>query len=64
MEPNIIRAENLKENDFGDTKVMDIFNFSKFNIAKVRKIGNDVKLGYDKKVMYYTMFWMEKVIVL
>jgi len=40
MEPKIIRSDELKEDDYGATKVTDILNikeFLKFNIAKVRK---------------------------
>jgi len=49
MKPKIIKAEDLKEEDYGatkTTKILDIEN-SRFNIAKIRKIGNDIKLGYD-----------------
>jgi len=60
MKPKIIRSEELKENDYGATKVTDILNikgFSKFSIAKIRKVRNDIKLGYDKEsdVAYYVL---------
>jgi len=60
MKPKIIRANKLKENDYGATKVTDILNskeFPKFNIALVKKIGNDVKTGYDMEsdVAYYVL---------
>lgn len=60
MEPKIIRSNELKENDYGATKVTDILNikeFLKFSIAKVRKVGDDIKLGFDKKsdVAYYVL---------
>ena len=60
MEPKIIKAEDLKENDYGDPKVTDILNtreFPKFSIAIIRKIGNDIKLGADKEsdVAYFVL---------
>lgn len=59
MKYKIIRADDLKEKDFGDTKVTDIINEEdiRFSIAKVRKIGNDIKLGFDKEsdVAYYVL---------
>jgi len=60
MEPKIIRSSELKENDCGATKVTDILNakeFPKFSIAKVRKVGNDIKLGFDTEsdVAYYVL---------
>ncbi len=45
MEPKIIREENLKEKGYGGTKVTDILNakdWRYFNIAKVRKTGDDI----------------------
>ncbi len=57
--PKIIRKEELKENDYGNTKVTDILNEEelKFSVAKVRKIGNDVKIGYNTEsdVAYYVL---------
>ena len=57
MEPKIIRASELKENDYGDTKVTNILNTPEFNIAKIRKVGDDIKLGYDSEsnVAYYVL---------
>ncbi len=59
MEPKIIRAEDLKENDHGHTKTTTVLEIEglKFSIAKVRKIGNDIKLGYDSEsdVAYYVL---------
>ena len=60
MEPKIIRADELKENDYGDTKVTNILGikgFSKFDIAKIRKVGDDIKLGLDTEsdVAYYVL---------
>ena len=60
MKPTIIRAEQPKENDYGDTKVTDILNtdqFNGFSIAKVRKVGDDIKLGADSEsdVAYYVL---------
>ena len=57
MEVKIIRAEDVKEDSYGDTKTTDILKTIKFNIAKVRKVGNNVKLGYDTEsdVAYYVL---------
>ena len=60
MEPKIIRSEELKENDFGATKTADIINseeWSFFSVARVRKTGDDVKLGYDSEsnTVYYVL---------
>lgn len=60
MKPKIIRADKSKENDYGDTKVTDILNsedFLQFSIAKVRKVGDDIKLGLDQDsyTAYYTL---------
>ena len=57
MEKKIIRESGVKENDHGDTKTTNIFETSVLNLAKVRKVGNDVKLGYDTEsdVIYYVL---------
>jgi len=59
MKPKIIRSETPKENDDGDTKTTDIFSSDNinFNIAKIRKIGDDIRLGYDSEsnVAYYVL---------
>lgn len=60
MEVKIIRSKDLQERDYGDTKVIDIFNeenYDNFSIAKVSKIGDDIKLGYDTEsdVAYYVL---------
>ena len=51
MKPKIIRSDELKEKDFGHTKVVDILQDKewKFSIAKVFKVGSDMKTGYDKE---------------
>ncbi len=56
-DPIIIRSNELKENDYGATKVTDIFRNDLFSIAKVRKVGDDVKSGYDMEsnVAYYVL---------
>lgn len=59
MKPRIIRADELKENDYGDTKITDILNnedFPQFSIAKVRKVGDDIKLGLDQDS--YTAYYV------
>ena len=57
MKEKIIQAEELKENDHGDTKTTNILETELFNIAKIRKVGNDIKLGYDTEsnVAYYVI---------
>lgn len=59
MKFKIIKSKDLKENDYGDTRITDIINKKgiKFSIAKVRKIGDDIKIGYDTKssVAYYVL---------
>ena len=57
MKPKIIRSNELKENDYGATKTTNILQTKIFNLAKVRKVSNDVKLGYDTKsdVAYYVL---------
>ena len=57
MKPKIIRGKNLKEKNYGATKITDILRTNTFNIAKIRKISNNVKLGYDTEsdVAYYVL---------
>lgn len=60
MKPKIIHTYRLKEKDYGSTKVTDIFNtknYPNFSIAKIRKVGNDIKIGLDKEsdVAYYVL---------
>jgi mannose-6-phosphate isomerase-like protein (cupin superfamily) len=58
MKAEIIKAKELKEKNFGDTKVTNIISKKGlFSIAKVRKTGNKIKLGYDKEsdVAYYVL---------
>lgn len=60
MKPTIIRASKLKENNYGATRVTDILNrseFPKFSLAKVRKVGDDIKLGLDTEsdVVYFVI---------
>jgi len=57
MEPIIIRSEELEENDYGDTKVINILKTKILSLAKVRKVGDDVKLGQDTEsdVAYYVL---------
>lgn len=56
-EPIIIRADQLKENDHGATKTTNILSTKILSLAKVRKVGDDIKLGYDTKsdVAYYVL---------
>jgi len=59
MHVKIIRAADLKEIDYGDTKVTNIMNDKDwpFNLAIVRKTGDDIKTGYDSQsdVAYYVL---------
>jgi len=60
MEPRIIRSEELEEKDYGATKITTIINnedWPFFSVAKVRKVGDDVKLGYDTEsnTIYYVL---------
>ena len=59
MEPKIIKSEDIRENDYGSTKVSDIINNESwpFSVAKVRKVGDDIKTGYDTEsdVVYYVL---------
>lgn len=56
-EVKIIKENKLIENNYGDTKVTDVFENEVFKVAKVRKIGDDIKLGYDTEsdVIYYVI---------
>ncbi len=55
----IIHSEELQENDYGATKVMNIINSEDwpFSIAKVMKVGDDIKTGFDTEsdVAYYVL---------
>jgi mannose-6-phosphate isomerase-like protein (cupin superfamily) len=55
--PIIIRSDELNENDYGATKTTDILKTKILNIAKVRKISDDIKTGHDTEsdVTYYVL---------
>ncbi len=60
MEVRIIRSETRKEQDHGATKTSTIVNDEEwpfFSVAKVRKTGDDIKLGYDTEsnTAYYVL---------
>ncbi|MBN1645746.1 cupin domain-containing protein [Candidatus Woesearchaeota archaeon] len=60
MKARIIRAFELKEKEFGSTKVTDILNeedWPFFSVAKVVKVGDDIREGIDKEsnVAYYVL---------
>ncbi|MBT3582481.1 cupin domain-containing protein [Candidatus Woesearchaeota archaeon] len=57
MKQQIIRAKDLKENDHGDTKTTPIISTNILNLAKVRKVGNNIKLGHDTEsdCIYYVV---------
>jgi hypothetical protein len=65
MKQIIIRWDDLLENDHGDTKTTPIFDCETFNIAKIRKIWDDIKLGYDTEsdVAYYVLDWEWKCVI-
>ena len=56
-DPIIIRSNELEEKDYGATKATDILETKVLNIAKIRKLGDDVKLGFDEEsdVAYYVL---------
>jgi len=53
----IIRSGKSKEIKFGNNRIAEILSTKRFSIAKVRKIGNDSKLGYHIKsdAAYYVL---------
>jgi mannose-6-phosphate isomerase-like protein (cupin superfamily) len=57
MDPKIISDKYIEE--FGeDTKVKELLNTEDwpFSVAKVRKVGDDIKTGYDPTdVVYYVL---------
>lgn len=61
MEAKIIKEEeDLVENDYGATKTTDVLDSEEwpyFNVAKVRKVGDDIHTGYDTEsnVVYYVL---------
>ncbi len=61
----IIRGKELVENDFGDTKVTKIFEGENFNVAKIRKIWNEIHEWYDTEsdVAYYVLEWEGKCVI-
>ncbi|NQZ84744.1 MAG: cupin domain-containing protein [Nanoarchaeales archaeon] len=61
----IIKGNSLIENDHGDTKTTKIFDCEVFNIAKIRKIGDDIKTGYDTEsdVAYYVLEGKGKCVI-
>jgi len=68
MKPKIIKSKNLKENNFTHIKVTDIINiknYPKISVAKVKLTGNEAKLGYDTKsdILYYVLEGTGKCII-
>ena len=60
MKAKIIKSHELKEKNYGATKVTDILNsktWPDFSVAKVRKVGDDIHTGYDTEsnVVYYVL---------
>lgn len=60
MKPKIIRAEDLEEKTFGGTKVTNILDEDQwpyFDIAKIIKVEDDIKAGYNTEtnVVYYVL---------
>lgn len=60
MKPKIIYLKELEEKNYGETKITTIINNKKwpfFSIAKIKKVGNNVKLGYDTEsnTIYYVL---------
>lgn len=56
-EPIIIQSNQFNEKDHGGTKTRDILKTGTFSLAKVRKVNDDIKLGYDTEsdVAYYVL---------
>ena len=57
MKFKIIRSKNLKEKNYGATRTSTIIKTRKLSVAKIRKTGNKIKLGYDTEsdVIYYVL---------
>ncbi len=59
MKFKIIRSKDLKEKDHGATKTTTIVKIKRltFSVAKVRKVGKNIRLGYDTEsdVVYYVL---------
>lgn len=60
MKPKIIKLKDLQEKNYGATRVTDILNCKEwpyFSIAKVRKVGDDIRTGYDveSNTVYYVL---------
>jgi len=50
MKARIIRSTDLKKDVYGDTHVTTIVNnedWPFFSLAKIEKVGDDIKSGYD-----------------
>jgi mannose-6-phosphate isomerase-like protein (cupin superfamily) len=68
MQPKIIRGNKIAAKKYGHTIVYDILNSKNwpyFSVAKVKKIGNDIKLGYDtqSEVVYYVLAGKGKCVI-
>jgi mannose-6-phosphate isomerase-like protein (cupin superfamily) len=57
MKARIIRSEEVKEVDHGATKTATLLETADFNLARIRKTGNEIKTGFDKEsnVAYYVL---------
>jgi len=53
----VIQSKDLKEMNYGHTKVTTVLKTKAFSIAKVRKVGDEIKSGYDKEsnTAYYVL---------
>lgn len=65
MEAKIIRSEDLVENDYGDTRVTNVFESEALNVAKIRKIGDEIQEWYDieSDVAYYVLEWEGRCVI-
>ena len=67
MSFQIIKAEELIEKNYGATKVTNIINNKNwpFSLAKVKKVGDDIKTGHDTEsdVVYYVLKGKGKCVV-
>lgn len=68
MNPMIIRAADLKENDYGHIKLSNIINdedYGKFSLALSKQIDDNIKLGADSEsdTAYYVLEGSGKYII-
>ncbi len=59
LNASIIKSSDLTQQDYRDNKVTDILNSPDWptSLAKVIKVGDDIKTGYDQEsdVLFYVL---------